>query len=392
MKTGLSIFAASLLAIVVADTAYARGGGGGFRGGGGGGFHGGSFGGGGYRGGGDFGGASRGGGFDTGGYRGGGQAGGYRGDASGFRGGGDFSGYRGGDGNAFRSGDAGGFRAGGAQFNDFRAGGGEFGGARAGDFAGGRASLPTDGAFGGNWTRAGGAAAIAHATTPLSGNVAAARGAAVRNSFDGHGAFDRGWYTNHPGAWFAAGWGASTIWRAATWPTVGAWCGWGNAAPIVYEYGNNVTYQGDQVYYGDQPVATSDQYYQQASDIAQSAPATASDPQSDEWLPLGVFSLIQGDQSDTNTMFQLAVNKAGVIAGNYNSVLTGTTAPVHGSVDKKTQRAAWTVGENKTTVYDTGVSNLTKDEAPVLIHIGKDKTQQWLLVRLKQSEQQNAGN
>jgi hypothetical protein len=61
-------------------------------------------------------------------------------------------------------------------------------------------------------------------------------------------------------------------------------------------------------------------------------------------------------------------------------------------VDKKTQRAAWTVGENKTTVYDTGVSNLTKDEAPVLIHIGKDKTQQWLLVRLKQSEQPNAGN
>ena len=92
----------------------------------------------------------------------------------------------------------------------------------------------------------------------------------------------------------------------------GAWCGWGSAAPIVYDYGNNVTYQGDQVYYGDQPVATADQYYQQASDIAK-APAAAPDPQSDDWLPLGVFSLIQGDQSDTNTMFQLAVNKAGVI-------------------------------------------------------------------------------
>jgi hypothetical protein len=401
MKIVLGVFAASLLAMVVADSAYARGGGGGFRGGGGGGgFRGGGFEGGGNRGGGDFGGGSRGGGgFDTGGYRGGGgQAGGYRGggDASGFRGG-DFSGYRGGDASAFRGGDASGFRAGGVQTNDFRAGGADFSGsawsgARAGDFAGGRASLPTDGAFGGNWTRAGGAAAVARATTPLSGSVAAARGTAVRNSFDGHGAFDRGWYTNHPGAWFAAGWGASTIWRAATWPAVGAWCGWGAAAPIVYDYGNNVTYQGDQVYYGDQPVATADQYYQQASDIAESAPAAAPGPQSDDWLPLGVFSLIQGDQSDTNTMFQLAVNKAGVIAGNYNSVLTGTTAPVHGSVDKQTQRAAWTVGENKTTVYDTGVSNLTKDEAPVLIHIGKDKTQQWLLVRLKQSEPQNAGN
>jgi hypothetical protein len=315
MRIVLGVFAASLLAMIVADSAHARGGGGGFRGGGGGGggARGGSFGGGGDRGGGDFGGASRGG-FDTGGYRGGGQASGYRG--------GDASGFRGGDASGFRGGDASGFRAGGAQTNNFRAGGGDFSGARAGDFAGGRASLPTDGAFGGNWTRAGGAGMIAHATTPLSGTVAASRGAAVRNSFDGHGAFDRGWYTNHPGAWFAAGWGASTIWRAATWPAVGAWCGWGNAAPIVYDYGNNVTYQGDQVYYGDQPVATSDQYYQQASDIAQSAPAAAPDPQSDDWLPLGVFSLIQGDQSDTNTMFQLAVNKAWVIAGNYNSVLT----------------------------------------------------------------------
>ena len=26
---------------------------------------------------------------------------------------------------------------------------------------------------------------------------------------------------------------------------------------------------------------------------------------------------------------------------------------------------------------------LTKDEAPVLVHFGKDRTEQWLLVRLK---------
>ena len=45
------------------------------------------------------------------------------------------------------------------------------------------------------------------------------------------------------------------------------------AQPIYYDYGNNVSYQGDQVYYGDQPVATADQYYQQASTLAQSQPA-----------------------------------------------------------------------------------------------------------------------
>jgi hypothetical protein len=232
---------------------------------------------------------------------------------------------------------------------------------------------------------------MAHVTTPISRTAATARGAAVRNNFANRGVFNGDWRVQHPGAWFAAGWGAGAAWRACTWPAFVGWCGWpATVAPVYYEYGDNVTYQGDQVYYGTQPVATADQYYQQAADIAQTQPPA--DGGSTEWLPLGVFSLVQGDQSDTNVMFQLAVNKSGTIAGNYYSALTGTTAQVHGSVDKQTQRAAWTVGDNKATVYDTGVTNLTKDEAPVLIHIGKEKTQQWLLVRLQQNaDQQGAG-
>ena len=75
------------------------------------------------------------------------------------------------------------------------------------------------------------------------------------------------------------------------------------------------------------------------------------------------------------------------MAGNYSDLISGTTVPIQGAVDKKTQRVAWTVGNNKNTVGETGLYNLTQDEAPALIHIGKDKTQQWLLVRLKQPEQ-----
>ena len=37
---------------------------------------------------------------------------------------------------------------------------------------------------------------------------------------------------------------------------------------------------------------------------------------------------------------------------------------------------------------ETGIYNLTKDEAPMLVHFGKDKTEQWLLVRMDQDEQQ----
>jgi len=64
---------------------------------------------------------------------------------------------------------------------------------------------------------------------------------------------------------------------------------------------------------------------------------------------------------------------------------------VHGAVDSKTQRAAWTVGDNTTTVYETGIYNLTKEQTPVLVHFGKDRTQQWLLVRMQQPEDGDTG-
>ena len=62
---------------------------------------------------------------------------------------------------------------------------------------------------------------------------------------------------------------------------------------------------------------------------------------------------------------------------------TSIVKNVDGSVDKKTQRVAWTMGDNKSTVVDTGLANLTKDEGPALLHFVKDRTEEWLLVRLK---------
>ena len=256
---------------------------------------------------------------------------------------------------------------------------------RAG-YGAGRVGLPTDGAFGGSFAGdAARAGAFAHPTMAdlrqCGGGARNCRAEFIRRLRHVRSRLVR----QSSRRLVCRRLGASTAWHAAAWPAVGLWCGWGDVAPVVYDYGNNVTYVDNEVYYGDQPTYTADQYYQQASTIAQSVPAP--DPANTDWMPLGVFSLVQGDQSDTNTMFQLAVNKSGAIAGNYNNVLTGTTAPVHGAVDKKTQRAAWTVGDNKTTVYDVGMSSLTQDEAPILIHIGSDKTQQWLLVRLKQPDQ-----
>ena len=87
---------------------------------------------------------------------------------------------------------------------------------------------------------------------------------------------------------------------------------------------------------------------------------------------------------------QLAVDKQGIIRGNYTDTSTNDNQVIQGSVDKQTQRVAFTIGDKKQDVIETGLYNLTKDEAPCLIHFGQERTEQWLLVRIKQPS--NASN
>ena len=70
--------------------------------------------------------------------------------------------------------------------------------------------------------------------------------------------------------------------------------------------------------------------------------------------------MVKGEETEANQIFQLAINKDGILRGNYYDALSDSTLPVVGSVDKKSQRAAWTVGDRKETVYETGVGNLTE--------------------------------
>jgi hypothetical protein len=107
-------------------------------------------------------------------------------------------------------------------------------------------------------------------------------------------------------------------------------------------------------------------------------------------LPLGVFALTQSDKTKSDVSLQLAVNKQGVIRGNSTDTESNKNQVIQGSVDKQTQRVAFTVGENTTNVVETGLYNLTKDEAPCLIHFGKDKTEQWLLVRIQKPDAASA--
>lgn len=205
----------------------------------------------------------------------------------------------------------------------------------------------------------------------------------VRAGFTGHALYSPDWYGAHPGAWTAAGLTAAA-WNAASWNSMSSWFGT-TAAPVYYNYGSNVATQGDNVYVDGQDAGTTDQYYQQAADLADTgAQAPAGDDQN--WLPLGVFAITQSDQTNSNMVLQLAVDKQGTIRGNFTDTTSNNTLPVQGSVDKQSQRAAWTIGDKQDEVMETGLYNLTKDEVPALLHYGKDKTEQWTLVRVKQSD------
>jgi len=212
---------------------------------------------------------------------------------------------------------------------------------------------------------------------------------AVRGNFNNYGLYGNGWNADHPGAWAAAGWNANNAWKPATWAAAGAWCGCAASAPVYYDYGNTVTYQNNAVYVNGQDTGSSEDYYNQAATLASTGTA-AEAPNDDEWLPLGVFAFTKNQQTASDVTIQIAINKAGVVRGNYTDTVTHKTQPIHGSVDKQSQRLAFTVGENTKNVVETGLYNLTKDESPALIHFGTDRTEQWLLVRLQQNQSQQS--
>jgi hypothetical protein len=226
----------------------------------------------------------------------------------------------------------------------------------------------------------------AYGTYYASRGALATTGGAVRAGFGYYGAFTPGWYARYPGAWFAAGWTAARIWSAPAWGTVASYGGYA-AEPAYYDYGESVVYSGDTVVINGETEVPAEQYAQQATDIATVGKETNVVLDADEFQTLGVFAMVkEGDEKSTN-LFQLAINKAGVIRGNYYNALTDATEAVYGSVDKKTQRAAWTVGDRKTPVFEAGIANLTRDETSLLVHFGKDQPpQQMVLVRVQQPE------
>ncbi|MDZ4836219.1 MAG: hypothetical protein SGJ27_20770, partial [Candidatus Melainabacteria bacterium] len=265
---------------------------------------------------------------------------------------------------------------------------------------------PTDGGVGRAATNT---AMRPRVTSDVSNAGMAARGSSVRNAFNHYDLFNRDFYGRYDRAWGYPEWGAAWPWGYTGWGDLCSF--WGDqdsAVPVEYDYGNNITYQDDMVYYGNQPFESASDYYTQAQTLALAAPpsvpsatpasgtksgtksatksgaAGKSTDKASDWKPLGVFALTQGDQTDSNSIFQLAINKKGIVRGNYYNPLTQEEQPVQGKLDKKSKRVAWTVGSNKKVVYDTGVANLLSKQSSLLIHLDASHTQQWNIIRLQQ--------
>ena len=192
---------------------------------------------------------------------------------------------------------------------------------------------------------------------------------------------------NYSGGW--AGRGANYAWTPAAWSGVGAWLGgsWPSAQPTYYGYGagGNVYYENNAVYVNGQAAGTPEQYYQSTQAIAAAAPPVNQANPQDEWLPLGVYAVTAEDTPDSSAVLQLAAKKQGVLAGTYYNEDTQANRPVQGMIDTQSQRAVlkFADGQNTDLVLETGVYNLTQEEAPALLHFGAEQSQPILLVRLQ---------
>ena len=90
--------------------------------------------------------------------------------------------------------------------------------------------------------------------------------------------------------------------------------------------------------------------------------ATADQFQSGSWCIFSEWAI------KYRGIFQIKLNKQGLISGEYYNATTDQTSPISGSVDKKSQRAAWTIADKKTPVYEAGIANLTKAETTIVLY------------------------
>ncbi len=185
-----------------------------------------------------------------------------------------------------------------------------------------------------------------------------------------------GYYPRNPWWW----------WEPVTWTSLSGYLYTAPPLPVYPDYGMTVIYEDNAVYVDNKPVPV-EQYSEPIIEAAASReqpspPAPPEEGKEEDWLPLGVFALVQEEKGTPNMFMQLSINREGVITGGYQNTITGDERPLTGQVDKATQIAAWRIGDNRTTICTTSIANLTQDVCTLAMHFRGNRTETWLLVRL----------
>jgi len=207
------------------------------------------------------------------------------------------------------------------------------------------------------------------------------QGDAVRSAASAYPRYNPAMYGNYPNAWRPTNLTGNSLYANPGYGSLAGLAGLSQQAQP-YDYGGNVVVQPQAVYVNGDNAGTPQQYADQAGQIATNGNAQPA-PDS-TWQPLGVFAMVEGDQTSSDDTFELAINAQGLLRGNYHNLKDNSVVSVAGSVDPKSQRAAWTIGGDKTPVYEAGIANLTKNEATMLLHTGDGQPRQFTLVRLEQ--------
>lgn len=181
-------------------------------------------------------------------------------------------------------------------------------------------------------------------------------------------------------------------WGRPSWQSLAGWFGgyggYGWNDPYYYDYGpgGNVVYYTDYVAVNGQNVGTPSSFYEAARDLASVDPSEL-DANDRDWQPLGTFSMaVRQDEVDPDRVVQLAVNKQGVVSGTVFNRKSGNLYNVQGRIDPATQRVAFTIGNDRNTVFETGLYNLTQDQTPILVHFSARQQETYMLARLPEPE------
>lgn len=114
--------------------------------------------------------------------------------------------------------------------------------------------------------------------------------------------------------------------------------------------------------------------------LADSAPTASSEGPT---LSLGVFAAIPPTLKPATTLFQLVLDKNGLLTGASVDLNTGEATPLRGNIDLATQQAAWEIGDD---VIGVGLANLTEDVARALAFRADGWTQPWILIRVQENQ------